>query len=106
MNKQRTVIYGKRNHALFGERLALDLDNAFYSVADNLVKVFKEDYDGFKLTVIVNFGIDTAITAEELSKDDENTLIERLYTEAVTQYRRKTEAMIQQTLPIIKNIRK
>ena len=33
MNKQRTVIYGRRNHALFGERLALDLDNAFYSVA-------------------------------------------------------------------------
>ncbi len=29
MNKQRNVVYGKRNHALFGERLALDLDNAF-----------------------------------------------------------------------------
>ncbi|MEI9955073.1 MAG: preprotein translocase subunit SecA, partial [Ferruginibacter sp.] len=26
MNKQRNVVYGKRNHALFGERLALDLD--------------------------------------------------------------------------------
>ena len=37
MNKQRTVIYGKRNHALFGERLALDLDNAFYSVAEGLI---------------------------------------------------------------------
>ncbi len=30
MNKQRNVVYKKRNHALFGERLALDLDNAFY----------------------------------------------------------------------------
>ena len=36
MNKQRTVIYKKRNHALFGERLALDLDNAFYQVIENL----------------------------------------------------------------------
>lgn len=29
MNKQRSVVYGKRQHALFGERLALDLDNSF-----------------------------------------------------------------------------
>ncbi|MGC4103235.1 preprotein translocase subunit SecA [Ferruginibacter sp.] len=108
MNKQRTVVYGKRNHALFGERLALDLDNAFYSVADGLVNSFKEgnDHDGFKLAVIVNFGIDTAITAEELNKDDANHLAERLYTEAITQYRQKADAMVQQTLPIIKNIRK
>ncbi len=61
MNKQRTVIYTKRNHALFGERLALDLDNAFYDVATGLVNTFKEnnDFEGFKLEVIVNFGLDT-----------------------------------------------
>src|SRR3978361_2026732 len=101
MNSQRSVVYGKRNHALFGERLALDLDNAFYSVAEGLINSFKEgnDHDGFKLGAIINFGIDTAITADELSKDDANTLAERLYTEAVTQYRRKTDGMIQQTLP-------
>ena len=40
MNKQRNVIYAKRNHALFGERLALDLDNAFYSVAEGLDQFF------------------------------------------------------------------
>ena len=37
MNKQRNVVYKKRNHALFGDRLALDLDNAFYSVAEGMV---------------------------------------------------------------------
>jgi preprotein translocase subunit SecA len=62
MNKQRTVIYTKRNHALFGERLALDLDNGFYSVAEGLISSFKEqeDFEGFRMAVIVNFGIDTA----------------------------------------------
>ena len=108
MNKQRNVVYSKRNHALFGERLALDLDNAFYSVADGLVNSFKEgnDIDGFKLAAIVNFGIDTSITGEELDKIEVNVLAERLYSEAVTQYRHKTAAMVQQTLPVIKNIRK
>ena len=108
MNKQRNVVYKKRNHALFGERLALDLDNAFYSVANGLIISFKEgnDHEGFKLAAIVNFGIDTSITATELDKDDVNALSDRLYNEAVTQYRRKTDGIVQQTLPIIKNIRK
>jgi preprotein translocase subunit SecA len=108
MNKQRNVVYKKRNHALFGERLALDLDNAYYSVANGLIYSFKEgnDHDGFKLAAIVNFGIDTSITASELDKDDVNVLSERLYSEAINQYRRKTDAVIRQTLPIIKNIRR
>lgn len=33
-------------------------------------------------------------------------LTERLYVEAITQYSKKTAAIVQQTLPIIKNIRK
>jgi len=108
MNKQRTVIYGKRNHALFGERLALDLDNAFYSVAEGLIISFKEtsDHEDFKLAAILNFGIDTSITAEELDKGDTNVLTERLYEEAKAHYNHKNQAMSQQTLPVIKNIRR
>src|SRR6185369_4845436 len=108
MNKQRKVVYSKRNHALFGERLALDLDNAFYSVAEGLVNSFREanDHEGFKLAAIINFGIDTNIDAEELDKGDINELSEKLYREAIIQYRKKTDALVQQTLPVIKNIRK
>jgi preprotein translocase subunit SecA len=108
MNKQRNVVYSKRNHALFGERLALDLDNAFYSVAEGLVNSFKEsnDHEGFKLSAIMNFGIDTAITPEELEKGAINSTAEKLYDEAKANYNRKVVAVAEQTLPIIKNIRK
>ncbi len=108
MNKQRNVVYGKRNHALFGERLALDLDNSFYSVAENTVGSFKDtsDIEGFKLAVIVHFGIDTNITTEELDKLSINDLTEKLYQEAVTNYARKKEALGEQTMQIIGNIRK
>jgi len=107
MNKQRTVIYSKRNHALFGERLALDLDNAMYSVAESLVSAFKEqnDHEGFRLAVIVNFGIDTKISAEELSKSPENQLSEKLYSEAVINYERKKQDMMVQSVPVFKNIK-
>ncbi|MFT3980300.1 MAG: preprotein translocase subunit SecA [Ferruginibacter sp.] len=107
MNKQRNVVYGKRNHALFGERLALDLDNAFYSVAEGLVNSFKEtdDHEGFKLEAIVAFGIDTGITAEELSKGNAADVTEKLYEEAIENYNKKKEGLAQQTWPIVSNIR-
>jgi len=107
MNKQRNVVYGKRNHALFGERLALDLDNAFYSVAEGLVNSFREteDHEGFKLAVIMSFGIDTDVTAEELVKGNVNAVTEKLYEEAVESYSKKKDALAQQTWPIISNIR-
>ncbi len=107
MNKQRTVVYTKRNHALFGERLALDLDNALYSVAESVVSAFKEqnDHEGFRLSAIVNFGIDTAITAEELDKQSEQELSERLYNEAASNYERRKQELQQQAIPVFKNIR-
>ncbi len=108
MNKQRTVVYGKRNHALFGERLALDLDNSFYSVAENLVNDFREanDIEGFKLAVIMNFGMDTSISQEELEKVKPYEVAEKLYQEAILHYDKKKKELGKQTMPIITNIRK
>lgn len=107
MNKQRTVIYSKRNHALFGERLALDIDNALYSVAEGLVSSFKEqnDHEEFRLAAIVNFGIDTTITAEELDKLSEPDLSEKLYSEAAANYERKKLDLMAQSIPVFKNIK-
>ncbi len=108
MNKQRTVVYTKRSHALFGERLALDLDNAFYDVADGLVNTFKEnnDFEGFKLEVIVNFGMDTTITKEEFNKETEINLVSKLYSEASSNYQQKRQSLMQNVLPVFGNIRK
>jgi preprotein translocase subunit SecA len=107
MNKQRNVIYSKRRHALFGERLAIDLDNSFYVVAEGLVNSFHEqnDYDGFKLATIVNFGIDTAISKEEFEKGSLNQLAEKLYIEAITHYNHKEEELQKNMLPAFRNIK-
>src|SRR6187551_682661 len=107
MNKQRNVVYGKRQHALFGERLALDIDNAFSVVAEGLIATYREqeDYEGFKLDCIVNFGMDTKIDKEEFLKTDENSLIEKLYNEATENYDRKKEELKKQSLTVFKNIR-
>jgi preprotein translocase subunit SecA len=107
MNKQRGAVYTRRNHALSGERLTLDTDNAFYSVADGLIASFKEqnDHEGFKMACIINFGIDTQITAEQLDKADSNTLAEALYVEAKTAYLRKSDLLKKDALPVFQNIK-
>jgi len=108
MNKQRTVIYTKRNHALFGERLALDLDNSFYSVAEGLVSSFKdeENFEGFKLSAIVHFAIETSITETDFAKLPVQDLAEQLYQEAIANYQRKKEEMAANAIPVFKGIRK
>lgn len=107
MNKQRNAVYEKRNHALFGERLSLDIDSAFSIVTESVVNSFKEqdDYEGFKLACIVNFGMDTAITADDFNTTSENKLIDKLYEEATEHYNQHTEAIGRKAIPVFKNIR-
>jgi preprotein translocase subunit SecA len=107
MNKQRNAVYEKRNHALFGERLALDIDNAFATVSGGLVESFREqdDFEGFKMACIIHFGLDTSITADEFSKGDLNGLSDRLYLEATERYSRHKEDLQKQAIPVFKNIR-
>ena len=107
MNMQRNAVYKRRNHALFGERLALDIDGAFSAQAEGLVTSFREqeDYDGFKMACILNFGLDTSITQDELLKADETKLIDRLYQEVISSYNQHKEELQKQSIPVFKNIR-
>lgn len=106
MNSQRTVIYAKRRNALFGERLDVDMSNMVFDVAEDIVTEYKEsaNYDGFKLEVIRNFSMDTEITSAEFSSQNINALTDRLFTEASSFYERKSDAIIQQALPVLKQV--
>ena len=107
MNKQRNAVYEKRNHALFGERLALDIDTSFSAVAGSLIDSFREqeDFEGFKMACIVNFGLDTKMQEEEFKKGDINGLIDQLYSEATERYSSHKGELQKQAVPVFKNIR-
>jgi len=106
MNSQRTVIYAKRKNALFGERLDVDMNNMVFDVAEDIVTEYKEEanYDGFKLEVIKNFSLDTAITEKEFAATNIAQLTEKLFDEAESFYARKSEAVIQQSLPVLTQV--
>jgi preprotein translocase subunit SecA len=109
MNKQRQVVYGKRKHALFGERLALDIQNSFYDLADEIVNQYVEtkDFAGFKLEVIRYFSVDTAITADEFSGGKKvDDLTEQLFYEVMQSYSRKKDFILSNALPVLKGLYK
>ena len=106
MNRQREVIYGRRRHALFGERLQVDINNSFYDLCEELIADAQKskDFDGFQLEVIRYFSLDTTITQEELFKNNLQTLTEKLYSEAKELYARKVENTVKTVMPVLQNI--
>jgi len=106
MNSQREVIYARRKNALFGERLAIDLDNAFYDSCQVLAASFdgSKDFEYFKLQIAKEFAIDTSIEKEEFGKMNTDKLTERLYDELLTFYERKKQALKENVLPVLKNM--
>ncbi len=106
MNSQRSVIYTKRKNALFGERLDVDIENMILDVTDDIVTEYKEqsNFDGFQLELLRIFAIDTAITEDEFINSKIDQLADKVFIEAGTFYKRKSEMIAQQAYPVIKDV--
>lgn len=106
MNRQREVIYARRKHALFGERLAVDINNSFYDLCEELVLTAQQtrNYDQFKLDIIRYFSHDTTITSQELLNGNTHTTTEKLFNEIHQLYKRKTETIRNTVMPVLRTI--
>src|SRR5690606_29795850 len=65
----------------------------------------QEDYEGFRMACIVNFGLETKIDQETFLKGDVNSLTDQLYAEATERYVAHKEELQKQAIPVFKNIR-
>ncbi|PSR02960.1 MAG: preprotein translocase subunit SecA, partial [Bacteroidetes bacterium SW_11_45_7] len=106
MNSQREVVYKKREHALYGERLSVDLNNSFYELAEETVQNHKETYDyhNFHMDVIRFFSISTKITEDDFRNKKEQGLTDILYNEIKEAYQRKEKQIIDITLPVLRRL--
>jgi preprotein translocase subunit SecA len=106
MNSQREVIYTRRRNALFGERLALDLDNAFYDSCTLIATQFdtNRNYEDFKIEVLRDFAFEPEITEQEFLKIEVNALADKLYAQLIDTYKRKTTFIREQTAPVLQNV--
>ena len=106
MNAQRTVIYKKRKHALFGERLAVDIDNMIYDTSEAIVNEYQtlQDLEGFKLELIRFLSIDCPVDEAEFKSLKSEELTNKVYKSAITNYKIKSEVISQKTYPVIKDV--
>jgi len=106
MNSQREVIYSKRRHALYGERLSVDVANMMYDVTESLVQTYKEtdDFEEFQFDLIRTLSIDSPVTDAEFKKLDEQSVIEKVFEKVTDTYRRKGESIAAQALPVLKDV--
>jgi len=108
MNSQREVIYKRRRHALFGERLQLDIMNMIWDTSEDLVLHAKDslDFDAFKLNVISVLGFDFPIGEEDLKSLSHEDLVEQLYNATIEQYKVKNSRVSGKAMPILRDIHK
>ena len=102
MNKQRTVIYEKRRHALMGERIGMDIANIIW---DRVVYIIENnDYDGCKEEFLHILSMEVPFTSEEFINQPREVLTENAFQAAIGNFNRKMDRVQTIAQPIIKSV--
>lgn len=108
MNSQREVIYKKRKHALFGERIDTDILNMMYDAVESLIEEYQpqgnEGFEDFKRELIRFMSVEYPYDQAHFTSGNANELTEELYKIVVESYKRRVEIIRDQAMPVIKNV--
>jgi preprotein translocase subunit SecA len=106
MNSQREVIYKRRKHALFGERLDVDLLNMMYDSVEELINEYygSDQFEDFNMELLRLLSIESPVSEEEFKQLSTNEITERIYKKMIDGYNRKVESISKQAFPVIKNV--
>ena len=102
MNKQRTVIYGKRRHALMGERIGMDIVNMIWERSHNAI--MNHDYEGAGMEVLQAFAMEFPFDEQEFTSVKKSVLVERLFDKAMENFKRRADQLAAIAYPVIKQI--
>ena len=102
MNRQRTVIYEKRRHALMGERIGMDISNIIWDRVVNIIE--NNDYNGCKEEFLHILSMEVPFSAEEHASKKRDQLCEDAFQAAIANFNRKTERIREVAQPIIAQV--
>jgi len=102
MNKQRTVVYEKRRHALMGERIGMDIANTIWDRISTIIE--RNDYQGCKEEFIRLFAMEVPFTEEQFSKENPEVLAESAFQQALANFNRRTEHICEVAWPVIQRV--
>ena len=102
MNKQRTVVYSKRRHALMGERIGMDISNTIWDRVVNIIE--NNDYEGCKESFIKVFAMEVPFSNDEFINKNHEELAEEAFQVAMGNFKRKMERVQEVAQPVIKQV--
>ena len=102
MNKQRTVIYEKRRHALMGERIGMDITNVIWDRVVNIIE--SNDYEGCREQFLKVLAMECPFSEEDFDNIKREDLEERSFQSAMATFKRKTDRIESVAWPIIKEV--
>ena len=102
MNKQRTVIYEKRRHALMGERIGMDISNTIWDRCVSIIDT--NNYEGCVEDFLKVMAMECPFTEEDFDTVRREELYEKAFQEAMKNFERKTERIQTVAWPIIKEV--
>ncbi len=106
MNQQRNVIYGKRRHALMGERIGVDITNMIYDTAESVLGDVKAagDYEGLKMEVMQVFAMELPFDEDHFRATREQKLSEELAEAAIDSFKRRMDKLTTVANPVIQKV--
>jgi preprotein translocase subunit SecA len=106
MNSQREVIYKKRRHALYGERLSLDISNTIYDTCDAIVHENHDtkDFANFELETLKLFGMEPPVNESEFQSKKAQEIVDLLFAKVEDFYIKKSDSIAQIAYPTIKGV--
>ena len=102
MNKQRTVIYEKRRHALMGERLGMDITNIIWDRVVNIIET--NDYAGCREQFLKVLAMECPFSEDQFINTKREELEERAVQEAMAALKRKIDRIQSVAWPVIKDV--
>ncbi len=102
MNKQRTVVYEKRRHALMGERIGMDIADMAWDRCAHIIE--NEDYEGCKERFIEIFAMEVPFTEQEMATMKRDALCEKAFQGVMARFKEKTELLARVAYPVIKQV--
>ena len=107
MNIQREAIYKKRENALSGERLSVDLNNMFQSLTESLVMSHREggDFETFRRDSLGLMGLDPKMDAIDFQEGPHShEIVERYQAQFHEFYDRKAQMITEALMPHIQDV--
>ncbi len=108
MNQQRNVIYGKRRHALMGERIGVDITNMIYDVAESMVADAKanQDFESLNMDVMQVFAMEMPFDEDTFRSLRADKLSTQLAEAAMDMFKRRMDKLMTVANPVIQNVYK